>query len=83
VSTSPEPESYHDDIDEAMQRNDFLRVLALALASNGIVDPDPTDQYRLIDCAPILRDIEEQGYTFRLTTHEERRAKNDQYGPSR
>jgi hypothetical protein len=27
--------------------------------------------------------IEEGGYTFRLTTHEERRAKNDQYGPSR
>lgn len=72
-----------DDMDEAMQRNDFLRCLALALASNGIVDPDPNEQYRLVDCAPILRDLEAQGYTFRLTTHEERYARNMATGPSR
>ena len=77
IPTTPE------EIDEAMQRNDALRALALALASNGIVDPNPYDQYALVDCAPILRDWEEQGYTFRLTTHAERKAKNDEFGPSR
>jgi hypothetical protein len=55
-------------IENALQRNDALRVLELALASQG--SPD-------VDSAALLRDIEEGGYTLRLTTHEERRMRND------
>jgi len=60
-----------NDLDEAMQREDFLRVLALALASNGVSS-------RL--ARSILDDIEEQGYTYRLTTHDERFRRNDPEG---
>lgn len=59
--------SLPDDMDDAMQRNDALRVIGLALASQGVPDVDP---------AALLRDIEEGGYTFRLTTHAERLAHN-------
>jgi hypothetical protein len=55
-----------DSIEAALQRNDALRVLDLALASNGC-DANP---------ASVLRDIEEGGYTLRLTTKEERLARN-------
>ncbi len=53
-----------DTIEGALQRNDALRVLALAVGSQG--QPD-------MDVASLLRDIEEGGYTLRLTTHDERR----------
>jgi hypothetical protein len=55
-----------DSIEAALQRNDALRVLGLALASNGS-DADP---------ASVLRDIEEGGYTLRLTTDDERLDRN-------
>lgn len=59
-----------DDSPEGMmQRADALRVLGLALASNGIPNADA-------HAPAILRDIEAGGYTFRLTTHDERRRRN-------
>lgn len=56
-----------DSIDSALMRNDALRVLSLSLASQGHQD---------IDAGALLRDIEEGGFTLRLTTHDERIAKN-------
>jgi hypothetical protein len=61
-----------DDIEQALIRNDMGRVLVLALASQGYTQSDS----EAVGLA-LLREIEEQGYTLRLTTHEERRAKND------
>jgi len=61
-----------DDIDEAMQRNDFLDVLTRSLAS--CAEPIRADE--------LLRNIEDCGYTFRLTTHEERLARNLRRGES-
>ena len=51
------------DVENGMQRLDALRVLALALASQGCPQ---------VDEASLLRDIEEGGYTLRLTTADER-----------
>jgi len=59
-------------LDAALQRMDALRVLSLALASQGLLD---------VNAASLLRDIEEGGYTLRLTTNEERLAHN-QHGES-
>ena len=67
-----------DPIDAAMQRNDVLDVIGRSLASCQPYGP-PFH----VDPGELLRNIEECGYTFRLTTHEERRSKNDQFGPSR
>lgn len=61
--TTPRPEITEDSIEGAMQRNDAIRVLALACASQGYPD---------INAASLLRDIEEGGYTLRLTTNAER-----------
>jgi hypothetical protein len=73
MSGGPEfPSVMEDSIEGALQRNDALRVLALALASNGMpVGPN--------EVASVLRDIEEGGYTLRLTTHEERHARNEEH----
>jgi hypothetical protein len=69
MTPTARPEITEDSIEGALQRNDALRVLQLALASNGIVVYAAT-------LTAILRDIEEGGYTMRLTTHEERLARN-------
>jgi len=63
------PEITEDSIEGAAQRNDAIRVLHLAIASNDRDLP-------LSVVAAILRDIEEGGYTMRLTTDDERTAKN-------
>lgn len=55
-----------DELDQSLQRNDAIRVLELAIASVGTPTPD---------AAGVLRNIEEGGYTLRLTTREERAAK--------
>lgn len=65
-----------DGILAALQRNDMGRVLALALASQGYVQTDS----EVVGLA-LLREIEEQGYTLRLTTHEERFARNSREDP--
>jgi hypothetical protein len=57
-----------DSIEGNLQRVDAIRVLELATSSQG--HPD-------INGPSLLRDIEEGGYTLRLTTHEERRARSD------
>ncbi len=63
-----------DSIEGNVQRVDAIRVLELAASSQGYPD---------INGPSFLRDIEEGGYTLRLTTHEERRRRNNQWGPSR
>lgn len=60
-----------DDAAALAQRNDMGRVLALALSSQGYASTDS----EAVGLA-LLREIEEQGYTLRLTTPEERRARN-------
>lgn len=70
------PSVMDDSIEGNIQRNDAIRVLGLALASNGL----PVSSRAV---ASILRDIEEGGYTLRLTTHAERLARNTESGPSR
>ena len=67
------PSILDDSIEGNLQRNDAIRVLALALASNGHPEAN---------AAAILRDMEEGGYTMRLTTHAERLARNLESGPS-
>ena len=61
------PSVLDDSIDGNLQRVDALRVLELALASQGV----PT-----VNGPSLLRDIEEGGYTLRLTTSDERRRRN-------
>lgn len=51
-----------DSIEGNVQRVDALRVLELALASQG---------YPQVNAPSLLRDIEEGGYTLRLTTSDE------------
>ena len=61
MTTDPTPAATardRDAITEAVQRNDFLHTLDIALASNGYPD---------LPVVGILRDMEEQGYTYRLT----------------
>lgn len=53
-----------DSIEGNLQRVDALRVLELACASQG---------YPEVNAPSLLRDIEEGGYTLRLTTSDERR----------
>lgn len=65
---SADPTATPEPLDAAMERNDAIRVLALACASQGYPD---------VNAASLLRDIEEGGYTLRLTTAAERREKND------
>lgn len=60
-----------DPILAALQRNDMGRVLALALSSQGYANTDS----EAVGLA-LLREIEEQGYTLRLTTAEERFRRN-------
>lgn len=55
------------DVDAGMQRLDMLRVIELALASCA----------QPIQPGELLRNIEEGGYTLRLTTSDERRQRND------
>lgn len=69
VGVAPSPT---DEIDAGMQRLDMLRVIELALQSC-----QPYDRPGTYDPGEVLRNIEEGGYTLRLTTHAERRAKND------
>lgn len=57
-----------DSIEGNVQRVDAIRVLELAAASQGYPD---------INGPSFLRDIEEGGYTLRLTTHDERRRRNN------
>ena len=57
-----------DSIEGNVQRVDAIRVLELALASQGVPD---------VNAPSLLRDIEEGGYTLRLTTSDERRRRND------
>jgi hypothetical protein len=77
MSPAPErPEILDDTIEGNLQRNDAIRVLHLAIASNLTDLP-------LSMVGSILRDIEEGGYTLRLTTTDERRRRNDATGPSR
>jgi len=57
-----------DSIEGNLQRVDALRVLELALASQG---------YPQVNGPSLLRDIEEGGYTLRLTTRDERTRRND------
>lgn len=64
-----------DSIEGNLQRIDAQRVLQLALQSQGISIPDA-------QVPSLMRDIEEGGYTLRLTTDAERRARNEA-GPSR
>lgn len=56
-----------DSIEGNLQRVDAIRVLELALASQGVPE---------VNAPSLLRDIEEGGYTLRLTTHDERRRRN-------
>lgn len=60
-----------DSLEAALRRNDMGRVLALALSSQGYVSTDSVNAG-----LALLREIEEEGYTLRLTTHEERLARN-------
>jgi hypothetical protein len=76
VSGPDRPSVMDDSIEGALQRNDAIRVLALALASNGWPATSA-------EAAAVLRDIEEGGYTLRLTTRDERSRKNSEHGPSR
>lgn len=55
-----------DPIDDAMQRNDAIDVLSRAIYS--VKEPGA-------HAAEVLRNIEEGGYTLRLTTREERAAR--------
>jgi hypothetical protein len=57
-----------DSIEGNLQRVDAIRVLELALASQGVPE---------VNAPSLLRDIEEGGYTLRLTTNDERRRRND------
>ena len=57
-----------DSIEGNVQRVDAIRVLELAAASQGYPD---------INGPSFLRDIEEGGYTLRLTTDDERRRRSD------
>lgn len=71
LSDTREPDSrsvLDDSIEGNLQRVDALRVLELALASQGVPD---------VNAPSLLRDIEEGGYTLRLTTHDERRRRNE------
>ena len=56
-----------DSIEGNLQRVDAIRVLELACASQGYPD---------INGPSLLRDIEEGGYTLRLTTSAERTLRN-------
>lgn len=56
-----------DEWDEAAQRNDMGRAIANAIASQGY-NNFATER----DGLAFLRELEEQGYTLRLTTDEER-----------
>jgi hypothetical protein len=58
-----------NDIQAALLRNDMGRVIALALSSQGYAQTDS----EAVGLA-FLRDLEECGYTLRLTTDEERAA---------
>jgi hypothetical protein len=60
------------EIEDALQRNDMARVITLALCSQGYVQTDSHKVGRAF-----LRELEESGYTLRLTTHEERRRRRD------
>ena len=63
-----------DSIEGNLQRVDALRVLELACASQGFPE---------VNAPSLLRNIEEGGYTLRLTTRDERRLRNAEHGPSR
>ena len=62
------PSVLSDSIEGNLQRVDAIRVLELAAGSQG---------YPGVNGPSFLRDIEEGGYTLRLTTHDERRLRND------
>ena len=64
-----------DDIDRGMQRLDVRRVIELALASC-----EPKGPPFHVDSGELLRNIEEGGYTFRLTTGDERREMRERSG---
>jgi len=62
----------NDEIMDALQRNDMARVIGLALASQGYIKTELSPSLGLA----FLRELEECGYTLRLTTDEERREHN-------
>lgn len=68
MRTAAEHSILEDSVEGNLQRVDALRVLELACASQG--HPD-------INAPSLLRDIEEGGYTLRLTTPDERRSRVD------
>ena len=61
-----------DDIEAAAQRNDMARVIVFALLSQGYIAGTDAPSIGLA----FLRELEDCGYTLRLTTHEERLEKN-------
>jgi hypothetical protein len=71
-AAAPEPSDHpgilDDSIEGNVQRVDALRVLELALASQGVPE---------VNAPSLLRDIEEGGYTLRLTTDDERRRRRE------
>jgi hypothetical protein len=64
--TTERPGILDDSIEGNVQRVDALRVLTLALYSQGI-------KFDESQVPSLLRDIEEGGYTLRLTTSDEQR----------
>lgn len=61
-----------DSIDRAWLHNDFLDALGRSLASC-----EPKGPPFHVDPGELLRNLEDCGFTYRLTTHEERAAKNE------
>ncbi len=67
VPDAARPSGIGDDIENIAQRIDAVRVIDLALASQGAPD---------VRGDALLRDIEEGGYTLRLTMDDERAWRN-------
>lgn len=71
--TDPRPLSDpNDEYEASLIRNDMARVICLALSSQGYA---ATDSQKV--GLAFLRELEDCGYTLRLTTRDERRRHNE------